>query len=65
MLQQRLAEEFGAAGEVALEQRMGCALGMCFACVRAFRAAPGSETLTYRRVCYEGPVFDLRETVSW
>jgi len=65
MLQQRLAAEFDAAGEIALEQRMGCALGMCFACVRAFRTTPGSDELTYRRVCWDGPVFDIRETVSW
>ncbi|WP_084454795.1 dihydroorotate dehydrogenase electron transfer subunit [Novosphingobium rosa] len=65
MLLQKLSEEFGAAGQVALEQRMGCALGMCIACVRAFRKEPGAEALTYRRVCWEGPVFDMRETVAW
>ena len=61
-LVKRFALEFDIAGQVALEQHMGCALGMCFCCVRAFRIA---DKLTYRRVCFEGPVFDLRETISW
>jgi dihydroorotate dehydrogenase electron transfer subunit len=70
-LLQRLAKELDIKGEIALEQHMGCALGACFACVRPFRkpgkpGKPGDETqLTYRRVCCEGPVFDLQETVSW
>ncbi|QCP51733.1 dihydroorotate dehydrogenase electron transfer subunit [Trinickia violacea] len=65
ILLQQLAKAFGIPGQTALEQHMGCALGACFACVRAFRK-PGADTqLTYRRVCCDGPVFDLQETVSW
>jgi dihydroorotate dehydrogenase electron transfer subunit len=41
---------------------MACGLGMCFCCVREFRVA---GALTYRRVCCEGPVFDLQEAPSW
>ncbi len=63
MLLQRLGKEYGIAGEVALEQRMGCGIGMCFACVREFRTPSGA--LTYRRVCWEGPVFGIQEAVSW
>lgn len=62
---QRLGKELGVPGQVALEQLMGCALGMCFACVRPFRADAASETLSYRRVCWDGPVFDVQETVTW
>ncbi|WP_306391926.1 dihydroorotate dehydrogenase electron transfer subunit [Telluria beijingensis] len=62
---QRLGKELGVPGQVALEQLMGCALGMCFACVRPFRADADSETLSYRRVCWDGPVFDVQETVTW
>ena len=40
---------------------MGCAIGPCFCCVRPFRP----QKVTYRRVCFEGPVFDVRETLSW
>jgi len=63
LLLQRLAAEYGIQGEVALEQRMGCGIGMCFACVREFRSPDGG--LTYRRVCWEGPVFDITEATSW
>ena len=62
-LLQRLGREYGIAGEVALEQHMGCGIGMCFTCVREFRTPEGG--ITYRRVCWEGPVFDLQEAVSW
>jgi dihydroorotate dehydrogenase electron transfer subunit len=65
LLLQRLGRELGIPGEVAVEQRMGCALGMCYACVKPFRKTPNSESLTYRRVCWDGPVFDLQEAVSW
>lgn len=65
LLLQRLGAELQVRGEVALEQRMGCGLGMCFACVRPFRCAPSSDQSTYRRVCWDGPVFDLQETLSW
>jgi len=64
MLQQ-FADAFAIPGQTALEQHMGCGLGACFACVRPFRKQAGQPQLTYRRVCWEGPVFDLQETVSW
>ncbi|HEY5896724.1 MAG TPA: dihydroorotate dehydrogenase electron transfer subunit [Burkholderiales bacterium] len=62
-LLQRLGREYKIAGEVALEQHMGCGNGMCFACVREFHSAEGG--INYRRVCWEGPVFDLQEAVTW
>ena len=65
LLLQRLGRELNIPGEVALEQRMGCALGMCYACVKPFRKGRDSDSLTYRRVCWDGPVFDLQEAVSW
>ena len=64
-LLQRLAREWSVPAQVALEQKMGCALGMCFACVKPFRKEPNSEQTEYRRVCWDGPVFDVLETVSW
>ncbi|HUB14700.1 MAG TPA: dihydroorotate dehydrogenase electron transfer subunit [Acetobacteraceae bacterium] len=60
LVQQRLAHEFGLAGQVALEQQMACGLGMCFCCVREFRLG---EAIVHRRVCWDGPVFDLTEAV--
>ncbi len=48
------------AGEVALEQQMACALGVCLSCVRLFNE-DGDKV--FRRVCCEGPVFPIA-TVS-
>jgi dihydroorotate dehydrogenase electron transfer subunit len=62
-LLQCLGREYGIGGEVALEQPMGCGIGMCFACVREFRTSEGGTA--YRRVCWDGPAFDLQEAVSW
>lgn len=64
-LLQGLGAEWNVPGQVALEQRMGCALGMCFACVRPFRKQAGAPETSYRRVCWDGPVFDMQETVAW
>jgi dihydroorotate dehydrogenase electron transfer subunit len=60
-VQQRLGREFGRPGQVALEQQMACGLGMCFCCVRSFTV--GGE-IVHRRVCWDGPVFDIAEAVA-
>jgi len=59
---QRLAAELGLAGQVALEQQMACGLGMCLCCVRPIRRNGAVEDL---RVCWDGPVFELQEALSW
>ena len=48
--------------QVAMEQIMACGLGACYICVRTFEVN-GEKIL--RRVCREGPVFDIQETVGW
>jgi dihydroorotate dehydrogenase electron transfer subunit len=58
---QRVGRVHRIPGQVALEQQMACGLGMCFSCVRAFRVG---ERLVSKRVCSEGPVFDLQETLG-
>ena len=62
LLMKRLGAEHGIPGQVALEQQMACGLGMCFCCVRSFEVA---GDVVHRRVCCEGPVFDLQEALSW
>ncbi|MCK8785987.1 dihydroorotate dehydrogenase electron transfer subunit [Roseomonas sp. NAR14] len=59
-VQQLLAREFGLPGQVAMEQQMACGLGLCFCCVRDFNL--GGE-IVHRRVCWDGPVFDLLEAL--
>lgn len=43
--------------QVAMEERMGCAMGVCLGCVVETSRGP-------LRVCTEGPVFDIRQ-VLW
>ncbi|AHG65232.1 dihydroorotate dehydrogenase electron transfer subunit [Advenella mimigardefordensis] len=64
-LLQSLSKELGVTGQIAMEQHMGCAVGMCYACVRPFRQSADSEELSYRRVCWDGPVFPLEEALTW
>jgi dihydroorotate dehydrogenase electron transfer subunit len=61
-LMKRLGRQHGIAGQVAMEQIMACGLGPCYVCVKTFEVA-GEKVL--RRVCIEGPVFDLQEAVGW
>jgi dihydroorotate dehydrogenase electron transfer subunit len=42
--------------ELAMEQQMGCAMGVCLGCVTP-------TVRGYRRVCRDGPVFDAAELV--
>ena len=62
MLMQRLGAKHGVPGQVALEQQMACALGMCLCCVRPIRAG---DHVVHERVCWDGPVFDLQAVISW
>jgi dihydroorotate dehydrogenase electron transfer subunit len=61
-LMKRLARRHGIPGQVAMEQVMACGLGPCYVCVRTFEVNGRKEL---RRVCIEGPVFDLQEAVGW
>jgi dihydroorotate dehydrogenase electron transfer subunit len=61
-LMKRLGHEHAIPGQVAMEQIMACGLGPCYVCVKTFEVG-GEKVL--RRVCIEGPVFDLQEAVGW
>jgi dihydroorotate dehydrogenase electron transfer subunit len=61
-LMKRVGKAAGIPGQVAMEQVMACGLGPCYVCVRTFEV-DGKKEL--RRVCIEGPVFDLQEAVGW
>jgi len=62
MLMKRLGKAHGIPGQVAMEQLMACGLGACYICVRTFEV-DGKQIL--RRVCREGPVFNMQEAVGW
>jgi dihydroorotate dehydrogenase electron transfer subunit len=61
-LMKRLGREHRIPGQVAMEQVMACGLGPCYVCVRTFEVNGRKEL---RRVCIEGPVFDLQEAIGW
>jgi dihydroorotate dehydrogenase electron transfer subunit len=61
-LMKRLGKEHNIPGQVAMEQVMACGLGPCYVCVRTFEVNGHKEL---RRVCIDGPVFDLQESLGW
>ncbi len=49
-------------GQLSLEEMMACGFGVCSGCVVAANpACDGYDK--YKRVCYDGPVFDAREVL--
>jgi dihydroorotate dehydrogenase electron transfer subunit len=62
LLMKRLGHTHGIPGQAAMEQIMACGLGPCYVCVKTFEV-DGKPDL--RRVCIEGPVFDLQECIGW
>lgn len=60
-----LCEEAGVRCEVSMEERMGCGVGACLACVckTTFKDNLGVTGEKYKRVCVDGPVFDSKEII--
>jgi len=48
--------------QVSLEERMACGVGACLGCVVAIEEGEGRTG--YRRICHDGPVFDIGE-ILW
>jgi dihydroorotate dehydrogenase electron transfer subunit len=61
LLQRVLVDYPNICAEVAMEQRMACAMGVCLSCVRLFDCNGDRQFL---RVCREGPVFPVRDVVG-
>jgi dihydroorotate dehydrogenase electron transfer subunit len=61
LLQRVLVDYPHVRGEVAMEQRMACGMGVCLSCVRLFDTPTGKH---FKRVCREGPVFSIQEVVG-
>lgn len=47
--------------QVSLEERMACGVGACMGCVAATKDDQGKPA--YKRVCADGPVFDLQKII--
>lgn len=43
-------------GYLSFEERMGCGVGVCYACV-----LPTKDGLSYKKICSDGPVFNINE----
>lgn len=61
-LLQSLSLELDIRGEVALEQNMACGIGMCHACVIAVKDRQ-QHSLISKKVCKDGPVFNIRDII--
>ncbi len=60
----RLFIKAGIPGQVSLEERMGCGVGACLACVcKGQLPATSYTSFDYKKVCVDGPVFNLEEVV--
>lgn len=57
--------DFNVDCEVSMEERMGCGVGACLACVckTMFVANDGATSEKYKRVCVDGPVFNAKEII--
>jgi dihydroorotate dehydrogenase electron transfer subunit len=54
----KICREHNLPAYVSLEARMGCGVGACLVCAHK----TDSERTEYKRVCRDGPVFDITET---
>ena len=61
----RICAEYGVDCEVSMEERMGCGVGACLACVckTMFVGNDGVKGEKYKRVCVDGPVFNAKEVI--
>lgn len=55
------AEEKGIPAYVSLEEKMACGIGACLACVCKTNEIDGHSMVKNKRICKDGPVFDVRE----
>lgn len=59
-LLQRMSSENNIPSQIALEEHMGCAMGVCYACVCDIIEDGEKKSV---RVCHNGPVFELDKVV--
>jgi dihydroorotate dehydrogenase electron transfer subunit len=61
-LMKKIGRQHDIPGQVAMEQIMVCGFGACYVCMRTFEV-DGKQVL--KRVCRDGPVFNMQEAVGW
>ena len=55
-----IANEHKLEGQVSVDEMMGCGIGACLGCV--IKTKDNNE-IVYKRICKDGPVFDIQEIV--
>ena len=58
-----LAQRWRLPAQVSLEERMGCAMGVCMGCIVETRGPHATAHKRFQRVCTEGPVFSSEQVV--
>ena len=58
----KITTDFEVPTQIAMENRMGCAMGVCLGCVCPVRI--DADRIEYQRVCTEGPVFNAAD-IAW
>ncbi|MFH1061470.1 MAG: dihydroorotate dehydrogenase electron transfer subunit [Candidatus Omnitrophota bacterium] len=58
-----VAKKFDLSGQVSLDEMMGCGIGACLGCVIKTRDPKNPEQAVYKRICKDGPVFDINEII--
>ena len=58
----KIAVDYEVPAQIAMENRMGCAMGVCLGCVCPVRT--DTDSFEYQRVCTEGPVFNATD-IAW
>ncbi len=59
----RISKGSGARTQASLEENMGCGVGACLGCVIKVKSNATTAPFVYKRVCKDGPVFDLDDVV--
>jgi dihydroorotate dehydrogenase electron transfer subunit len=68
----QIADEFSVPAELAMDEHMGCGVGVCLTCVIPVKTGDGPRHAKarqrdggweYQRTCTEGPVFDAQKIV--
>ncbi len=58
-----VANKFNIPGQVSLDEMMGCGIGACLGCVVKTHDPKQEKEFVYKRICKDGPVFDINEII--
>jgi len=51
----------GIVADALMEERMACGIGVCMGCIIKIKKSPGG--FEYKKVCTDGPIFNLMEVI--